>query len=319
MDYQNVSGRVFDLQGYSVHDGPGIRTTVYTKGCPLSCVWCHSPESMKYSIELVYLPVKCIGVEVCQNSCVRACPQGAISAGSREETLDKSGWICKAVIDRDKCNGCLNCTEVCITKALIPSAWDTDVDEIFARLEKDRPFFKRGGGVSICGGEPLAQFDFTYNLAKRLRESGIHVCLDTTGYCDIKKIEKIAPYINLYLYDIKHMNSDMHKRLTGVENKIILDNALYLAKNGAALQIRVPIIPGMTDTEDNLRQTAEFCAQLGDAVKLVQILPYHAVGKMKYERIGQEYNLPNLTPPEDEFISETLILFKSYGLNTQLN
>ena len=115
------------------------------------------------------------------------------------------------------------------------------------------------------------------------------------------------------------MNSDMHKRLTGVENKIILDNALYLAKNGAALQIRVPIIPGMTDTEDNLRQTAEFCAQLGDAVKLVQILPYHAVGKMKYERIGQEYNLPNLTPPEDEFISETLILFKSYGLNTQLN
>ncbi|MCL2366300.1 MAG: glycyl-radical enzyme activating protein [Oscillospiraceae bacterium] len=319
MDYQNVPGRVFDLQGYSVHDGPGIRTTVYLKGCPLRCVWCHSPESLKYSIELVYLPIKCIGVKLCESACIKSCPQGAISEGVAEEAMDKSGMICKAVVDRSQCTGCLACTSACITKALSPAAWDTDVDEICARLLKDRPFFKRGGGVSICGGEALAQFDFTYNLAKRLHECAIHVCLDTTGYTNLENIKAIAPFINLYLYDLKHMNPEMHKRLTGVSNEKILENARYLAKNGGKFYIRIPIIPGLTDDEDNLSKTAEFCKELGNAVELVQLLPFHEVGKVKYERIGLEYQLSSISPPDDDFMNKTLALFKSYGLHVQLN
>jgi len=319
MEYENVTGRIFDIQGYSVHDGPGIRTTVYAKGCPLRCLWCHSPESIKHEFELIYLPIKCLGVDICQNACVDACPEGAILINEPVQALDKSGLIQKAKIDREKCVNCLKCTDVCVTKALYASGWDTTVDEVYDRVNKDRDFFKNGGGVSICGGEPMAQFDFTYNLAKRLKGSGLHVCLDTTGYAATELFEKIAPYIDLFLYDIKHMNSDMHRKLTGVENEPVLSNARFLAELGAALQMRVPVIPKLTDKEANLRQAAELCASLGEAVKLVQLLPYHKTGRMKYERLGQRYKLASLEPPEEAFMLKTLEMFQSFGLNSQLN
>ena len=318
MEYGNTKGRLFDIQGYSVHDGPGIRTTVYTKGCPLRCFWCHSPESMEYKFQLVYLPVKCIGVDICQNACVKACPNGAISPSEPMEALDKSGMLQKAVVDRSLCTNCLECTKNCITKALAPSAWDTTVDEVYEKLNKDRAFFDSGGGVSICGGEPLVQFDFTYNLAKKLHENDIHVCLDTTGYAKEELIKKINPYIDLYLYDIKHMDSERHRQLTGVSNELILSNARYLSKNNGALQVRVPVIPKLTDSKENLNATAQLCVELGDAVKLVQILPYHSTGKMKYDRIGWEYKMLKLAPPSDDFMQETLQLFQSYGLNCKL-
>ncbi|NLA85965.1 MAG: radical SAM protein, partial [Clostridiales bacterium] len=190
---------------------------------------------------------------------------------------------------------------------------------VYDRLIKDSGFFKNGGGVTISGGEAMAQFEFTCNLAKRLKDSGIHICLDTTGFAPTKLFEEIMPYIDLFLYDIKHMDTTMHKKLTGVENKLILSNARFLAEHGGAIQIRVPVIPKLTDKETNLRQTAEFCASLGEAVKLVQLLPYHKTGRMKYDRLGWRYKLINVEPPEDAFMHKALELFQSYGLNCQLN
>jgi pyruvate formate lyase activating enzyme len=318
VEYTNATGRIYDIQGYAVHDGPGIRTTVYTKGCPLRCLWCHSPESQQHSLELGYLPVKCLGVDLCQSACVSACPEGALSAGAPVKALSGSGEIKKVLIDREKCTGCLKCTDACITKALYPSGRDTTVDEVYARLDKDRGFFQSGGGITISGGEAMAQFEFTLNLAKRLKDSGLHICLDTTGFAPTEHFAEILPYIDLYLYDIKHMDTAMHKNLTGVGNELILKNARFLAEHGGALQIRVPVIPKLTDKETNLRATAEFCVSLGEAVKLVQLLPYHATGRMKYDRLGWPYKLKNVEPPAEDFMNRTLALFKSCGLNAQL-
>jgi pyruvate formate lyase activating enzyme len=223
------------------------------------------------------------------------------------------------IIDRSKCTGCLKCADACISKALYASGRDTTVDEVYERLDKDRGFFKNGGGITISGGEAMAQFEFTLNLAKRLKDSGLHICLDTTGFAPTKQFEEILPYIDLFLYDIKHMDTEMHKKLTGVPNELILENARFLAEHGGALQIRVPVIPKLTDKETNLRATAEFCATLGEAVKLVQLLPYHATGRMKYDRLGWQYKLKNVEPPEDAFMLKALELFQSYGLNAQLH
>lgn len=319
MEYKNVTGHIYDIQGYAVHDGPGIRTTVYTKGCPLRCLWCHSPESQYHEFELGYLPIKCLGTELCQNACVDACSEGALLIDEPVKTLDGSGMIQKAKIDRTKCTGCLKCAEACMTKALYASGRDTTVDEVYNRVIKDRGFFKNGGGITISGGEAMAQFAFTFNLAKRLKDSGVHICLDTTGFAATKLFEEILPYIDLFLYDIKHMDSGIHKKLTGVPNEPILENARFLAEHGGALQIRIPVIPKLTDKETNLRQTAEFCASLGDAVKLVQLLPYHKTGRMKYDRLGWRYRMTNVEPPDDEFMLKTLEMFQSYGLNSQLH
>lgn len=318
-DYKNVTGRIYDIQGYAVHDGPGIRTTVYTKGCPLRCLWCHSPESQRFDFELSYLPVKCLGADVCQNACIDACSEGALSWSDPSQAPDGSGLIRKAKIDREKCSSCLKCAGVCVNKALYASGRDTSVDEVYGRVDKDRGFFRNGGGITISGGEPMAQFEFTLNLAKRLRGGGLHVCLDTTGYAGTELFEEILPYTDLFLYDVKHIEPSMHKRLTGVDNELILANARFLAERGAALQIRVPVIPKLTDKRADLLRTAEFCASLGDAVKLVQLLPYHATGRMKYDRLGWRYKLTNVEPPGDAFMEETLGIFRSAGLNCRLH
>ena len=314
----NVTGRIYDIQGYAVHDGPGIRSTVYTKGCPLRCLWCHSPESQYHEFELGCLSVKCIGSELCKNACIEACPENAISRKEPEQALDGSGMIRKMEVDRTKCTNCLMCTEVCLPKALYASGREVTVKEVYERVNKDRGFFKNGGGITISGGEPMAQYEFTYSLAKRLKEGGLHVCLDTTGHAAVELFEEILPYIDLFLYDIKHMDTTAHKRLTGVGNELILSNARFLASKDAALQIRVPVIPKLTDKETNLRSTAEFCVSLGQAVKLVQLLPYHKTGRMKYERLGWKYRLTNVEPPDDEFMLKTLGMFQSYGLKYQL-
>ena len=318
MEYENVIGYIYDIQGYAVHDGPGIRSTVFTKGCPLRCLWCHSPESQQREFELGYLPLKCLGTELCQEACLEACPEGAIAKKEPERALDGSGMLQKAEIDRAKCTSCLKCADVCLSKALYASGRETTVDEVFERVNKDRGFFKNGGGITISGGEPMAQPEFTINLAKRLKDSGLHVCLDTTGHAAAELYEEILPYIDLFLYDIKHMDSTMHKKLTGVGNELILSNARLLARIGASIQVRVPVIPKLSDSEANLRETAEFCVSLGEAVKLVQLLPYHKAGRMKYERLGWPYRLKNVEPPEEEFMMKTLGLFRSYGLNSQL-
>lgn len=314
-----IIGRIYDIQGYAVHDGPGIRTTVYTKGCPLRCLWCHSPESQRREDELSLLPVKCLGTELCGDSCIRACPRGAITRLPPEKSLRDGSQICKVRVDRDRCDNCLACVPECMGRALTATGREISVEDAFARVEKDRFFFRKDGGATISGGEPMAQFDFTLALARRLHEAGIHVCLDTTGFAPAAQYLEILPYIDLFLYDIKHMDSRQHQRLTGVPNEQILSNARLLAGHGAALQIRVPVIPKLNARRENLEQTAAFCAELGDAVQCVQLLPYHNLGRSKYERIGWEYRIKNLDPPDEDFMAGVLQLFLDYGLPAKLH
>lgn len=319
MDYINAKGRIYDIQGYAVHDGPGIRTTVYTKGCPLRCLWCHSPESQRHDFDLGSLELKCLGTELCQDACIRACPEGAISPGEPTKLMGKEEMVRKPVIDRAKCTGCLRCAESCITKSLYVAGWDTTVDEVYDRVMKDVGFFQDGGGITLSGGEAMAQFDFTLNLSKRLKGSGIHLCLDTTGFAPTAHFEEILPYIDLFLYDLKHMDSARHKALTGVPNELILDNARFLAAHGGALQIRFPVIPKLNDSPENILATADFCVTLGDAVKLVQLLPYHSAGRSKYDRLGWKYKLTNVTPPTEETMEAALKHFTERALPAQIH
>lgn len=316
---ENIRGRIYDIQGFAVHDGPGIRTTVYTKGCPLHCLWCHSPESQYYNNELSFLPVKCVGTEKCGGLCLAACPTGALRRTEPEKSLADASMITKVDVDRAVCAGCLRCAAVCPAKALSPSGYEITVEEAYARVDRDRFFFKKDGGATISGGEAMQQFSFTYNLAMRLKEGGIHVCLDTTGFAPAEQYLQILPYIDLFLYDLKHMDTHRHQKLTGVPNELILDNARLLAAHGAALQIRVPVIPKLNASEENLHATARFCTELGDAVKLVQLLPYHAMGRSKYTRLGWPYKIKNVDPPDDETMQRVLELFQSYGLPSKLH
>ena len=319
MDYVNAKGHIYDIQGYAVHDGPGIRTTVYTKGCPLRCLWCHSPESQNYGFELGWLDLKCIGAEMCTDACILACPEGAVSRDAPSKRTGTEEMIVKPKIDRTKCTDCLKCAESCVTKALYATGWETDVDTVYARLMKDKVFFEDGGGVTVSGGEAMAQFDFTLNLCKKLKDSGIHICLDTTGFAPTAKFAEILPWIDLFLYDIKHMDSYHHEKLTGVPNGLILDNARFLASHGGALQVRFPVIPKLNDSPENIAATADFCAELGEAVKLVQLLPYHQAGRVKYPRLGRVYRLKNVVPPSEAFMEKALEVFKAKGLPCQIH
>ena len=314
-----IVGRIYDIQGYAVHDGPGIRTTVFTKGCPLRCLWCHSPESQCLEDELSVLPVKCLGTDLCGEACIAACPKGAITKLPPEKSLRDGSMLTKVRIDRGACDNCLKCAEVCLGRALRPSGREISAEEAYRRVEKDRFFFRDGGGATISGGEPMYQFEFTLALAKKLHDGGIHVCLDTTGFAPAEQFLEILPYVDLFLYDLKHMDSAHHQRLTGVPNGLILDNARLLASHGAALQIRMPVIPKLNDSRDNLIRTAEFCAELGAAVKTVQLLPYHSMGRSKYDRIGREYRIKNVDPPTEAYMDRVLELFLSYGLPAKVH
>ncbi len=314
----NFIGHVYDIQGFSVHDGPGIRTTVFLMGCPLSCLWCHSPESQQDRFQLSYTRLRCVGVIQC-GRCISACPRGAISASADDSSAETDKETPTAAIDRSKCDNCLACVKVCYAKALQSTGYEITVDEAFARILKDKRFYKHNGGVTISGGEPMEQFEFTLALAKKCGEDGISVCLDTTGYAPSDRYERILPYVDLFLYDLKHMDSKKSKRFTGVPNELILENAKFIAHKGGKFQIRVPVIPKLNDDTVNLTATAQFIASLGNAVQTVQLLPYHKMGASKYERIGEKYKLTNIEPPSDEQMQRHLSLMKSYGLNAVIH
>lgn len=315
---QEVTGHVYDIQGYSVHDGPGIRTTVFTKGCPLRCLWCHSPESQNYQDELSYMALKCVGIEKC-GLCLKACSKQAIGVSAPEKSLQNDELCSKIFINREKCNNCLECAKVCPAGALMPTGYDISVKDALERVLKDKAFYGEEGGVTISGGEPMSQFAFTYELAKRCREEGITVCIDTTGYCKGELFDQIIPYTDLFLYDLKHMDTQRSKKLTGVNNELILENARRIAAKGGKLQIRVPTIPKLNANLENMRRTAAFCRELGEAVTLVQILPYHRMGVPKYERLDRKYPVSNVEPPDDGFMEERLEIFRAEGLKVQLH
>ncbi len=315
MEEQAITGKIYDIQGFSVQDGPGIRTTVFLKGCPLRCPWCHSPESQSFQPQLSWMEMHCLGAENCGN-CLKSCPRDALSPGKlvvSPATQERKHVI---TIDRSKCVECGSCVEACLPKALYFCGKDYTVEEAVERVEKDRLFYEHsGGGVTLSGGEPLCQPQFSVAFLKACHERGLNTALDTTGYADSKWIDAILPYTDLFLYDLKHMDSKCHEEVIGVPNDRILDNAKRIAANGGKMQIRMPIIPGFNDGEAVIHKAGAFIRELGpEAVPTVQLLPYHAMGSTKYLRIDKEYTMDDVKPPSDEWMQRCKGILQGYGL-----
>ena len=309
-----ITGKIYDIQGFSLQDGPGIRTTVFLKGCPLRCPWCHSPESQQFYPQLSWMSMRCIGIEKC-GKCLSACPRSAIAPGQKTHHAATHEEVQLIRIDRDICDNCADCTLHCYHKALYISGTDYTVDEILKRVCKDIPFYENsGGGVTISGGEPLSQPEFVLEFLKRLKECKIHTALDTTGHVAGEILERVLPFTDLFLYDLKHMDSSRHRRVTGVANERILENARNLAAAGAKMQIRVPVIPDFNDSEESIRETGLFCRSLGSAVSVVQLLPYHNLGVMKYQRIDNRPIVLEAEPPSEDKILSLKNLLESLGL-----
>jgi len=274
-----IKGLIFDIRQYSIHDGPGVRTTVFFKGCPLACAWCCNPESQAGHPELVWIRERCLGCDLC----LAVCPRDALQT-------DAAG---AKVIDLPRCDRCGQCAERCPGEALnLIGRWRT-VEEVLAEVARDALFFEAsGGGLTLSGGEPLVQADFAAELLRRYKheEKGAHTAVETCGFVEWPVLAHVAQNVDLFLYDIKHMDPAEHLRLTGRDNRLILDNARRLAAAGHGLVLRLPLIAGINDQPGNLAATAEFTRSL-PGVGRIDILPYHRLGEAKYRRLGKAYAL----------------------------
>jgi len=300
-----TTGRIFNIQRYSIHDGAGIRTLVFLKGCPLRCLWCSNPESQKGEPELGFIESRCAGAKACGASCVSACPVEAIR-------LNEQG---KAVIDRNKCDNCGMCAEACGKGALKVVGRKMSVDEVMAEVEKDRIFYRRsGGGVTLGGGEPLAQHRFTAELLKAAHETYLHTAIETCGHAPWPHFETVLEHVDLLQFDIKHMDPVRHKEMTGQANELILDN-LSKVRSVKAPQdviIRIPVVPGCTDSVENIGATAEFTARLG--FNQIELVPYHRLGTSKYAQYGMVYPLEGCEPPAEADLARLRKIVESIGL-----
>lgn len=301
-------GIVFDIQKFSLHDGPGIRTLVLFKGCPLRCVWCCNPESQTSAAQVVLFVRKCIRGEGYDcRECVDACPRDALDLPIGEP----------AAIVQEQCDACGRCVDACPSGACVQVGRLTTVDEVFARVNQDEIFYRHsGGGVTLSGGEPAAQPGFAAALAGRCRSAGIHTAMETCGHAPWEAIARILPNLDLVLFDVKHMDPEVHRALTGMGNQLVLDNARRVAATGVELVIRVPVIPGHNDSEANIRATAEFAREL--SAKALHLLPYHRLGAAKYQRLQLAYRLEELRAPEAAVMEGLRALAASCGIETQI-
>ena len=279
------SGTVFEIQHFSLQDGPGIRTTVFLKGCPLRCLWCHNPESQDPHPELSFRPECCIGC----GWCFQVCPHGGRSPEHPGE------------LRRDRCRRCGRCTERCYAGALELVGKTMTADEVLQEVLADREFYRHsGGGLTISGGEPLTQFPFVLELARAAKQQGIAVALDTSGYAPYEQLEALLPWVELFLYDCKATGAERHRELTGVDNVRILDNLARLDAAGARIWLRCPLVPGLNDQPEHLAAIADL-ANRRPRIERITLHPYHALGRDKEQRMGYhrpEVKAADFTPEE---------------------
>ena len=292
---------IFDIKKYSINDGPGIRTTVFLQGCPLSCLWCHNPESRPPTAVLIYRANRCV---LC-GECVKVCPQKAITLNSVVKT------------ERSHCEVCGCCAQACYNGAREVSGRQVTVDQVLAEVERDVPFFDRsGGGVTFSGGEPLLQPKFLIDLLQACKERDLHTVVDTSGYAAWRVLDSVRGFVDLFLYDLKLMDEKRHLQFTGASNQIILRNLQRLAGLGHPIYVRIPLIPGINDDEDNLRQSGELLSSLPN-ISGVELMGYHDFAATKYEALGMSYPLQAVKPPALNHLEECVKMLTEFGLKVK--
>ncbi len=295
---------VFDIKRYSINDGPGIRATIFFKGCPLNCLWCHNPESISPQVQKLFTTSKCIRC----GECCRVCPVNACRLTPES-----------VVTDNDLCILCGQCAEACPTLAIEMSGRYRSTEELLAIIKKERPFFDQsGGGVTFSGGEPLLYPEFLVEILDACRKQGIHCAIDTSGFVETETLLKVAQYTDLFLYDLKMVDPEKHKRYTGVANRLILENLQALAGEGADIQVRIPLIGGVNDDEGSIVAAAAFVASLPGEKRLVSLLPFHDVAGGKDEKLGQARDLSALYEPDQETLQRVIEVFSGYGLTASV-
>jgi pyruvate formate lyase activating enzyme len=294
-------GIIFAIEKFAVHDGPGIRSTVFLKGCPLRCGWCHNPEGISSSPEIMVFAQRCL--PTCR-ACIKVCPRKALSRAG--QTI---------VLDRDRCQGCGACALACPAEALRLAGQEVDRATVMEELAKDALFYQSSnGGVTFSGGEPLQQVHFLRGLLRDAKKQGWHTAVDTCGQASFADFAAILPLVDLFLYDLKCVDPRKHRRLTGVDNGQILENLAALSRSARSLAVRVPLVPGSNDSEKDLEQMAEFCSRL-PRPHPVHVLPYHRGGGNKRGRLDQRDPLPDVRPPTDARVRRALEIFTRYHIS----